>query len=489
MKINKWRLFLLLGLSLVLLLLLFPISAPIMAAAPAVTVSISPNPSNRVTGGDFWVNVNVTQVTDLNTYHLDVTYDPAIIQVMGTGGGPGVTGGQIVGQSIPITWGFNPSNVQGKISVAGNLNAQPGQGANGTGYLCRIHFVVVGSAGQTGTITPTNIGMFGTLGGPLTIQQAIPGSVNILYPPVTVSVSAPANVPAGGDFVARINTSLVANLSAYEFDITYNPAAIQVIGAEGGPGVTSGLIGSTVIPVDMWSYYPYLLHTPGTITVFGHIPFLGIVTGSGYVAEIHFHVLASSGQASINFTEHTPGWNMLIDNVANTITPVTWVGTTVNIVTSSNDTLSNLVMSTGTLSPVFASGTTSYAAGVSNSVSSITVTPTVNESHATVTVNGTAVASGTASGAIGLTVGANAISIVVTGQDTFTMTYTVTVTRAILLGDANGDGVVNMGDVTKVMRIILGLDPLTLGADANGDSIVNMGDATKIEMIILGVDS
>jgi hypothetical protein len=36
-------------------------------------------------------------------------------------------------------------------------------------------------------------------------------------------------------------------------------------------------------------------------------------------------------------------------------------------------------------------------------------------------------------------------------------------------GDANGDGLVNMGDVTKVERMILGLDPSTAGADASGE--------------------
>jgi hypothetical protein len=54
-------------------------------------------------------------------------------------------------------------------------------------------------------------------------------------------------------------------------------------------------------------------------------------------------------------------------------------------------------------------------------------------------------------------------------------------------GDANGDGVVNMGDVTKVELIVLGLADATPGADANGDGQVNMGDVTKIELVILGI--
>ncbi|WP_186424422.1 cadherin-like beta sandwich domain-containing protein [Pannonibacter sp. I15F10I1] len=94
-------------------------------------------------------------------------------------------------------------------------------------------------------------------------------------------------------------------------------------------------------------------------------------------------------------------------------------------------TLSNLVLSQGTLSPGFASGTTSYTASVDNAVTSLTVTPTVTDANATVTVNGTSVTSGSASDTINLNVGSNTVTVVVTAQDgTTTQTYTVTVTRA-----------------------------------------------------------
>jgi hypothetical protein len=98
----------------------------------------------------------------------------------------------------------------------------------------------------------------------------------------------------------------------------------------------------------------------------------------------------------------------------------------------SNDaTLSSLALSSGTLSPSFASGTTSYTASVTNATSSITVTPTTTDGTATVKVNGTTVTSGSASGNISLNVGANTITTVVTaGDGTTTQTYTVTVTRA-----------------------------------------------------------
>ena len=56
-----------------------------------------------------------------------------------------------------------------------------------------------------------------------------------------------------------------------------------------------------------------------------------------------------------------------------------------------------------------------------------------------------------------------------------------------MLGDANEDGEVNMGDVTTIERIILDLDAETVGADADGSGEIDMGDVTKAERIILGL--
>jgi len=99
---------------------------------------------------------------------------------------------------------------------------------------------------------------------------------------------------------------------------------------------------------------------------------------------------------------------------------------------STNATLSNLQPGNGTLSQAFASGTTSYTDSVDNAVSTITITPTATDANATIKVNGAAITSGTASGAIALAEGAKTvITTVVTAQNgTATKTYTVTVTRA-----------------------------------------------------------
>jgi len=104
-------------------------------------------------------------------------------------------------------------------------------------------------------------------------------------------------------------------------------------------------------------------------------------------------------------------------------------------VPSDDSTLSALSVSDGSgtvsLSPSFVAGTTSYTATVPYSVAEVTVTPTVNEPNATITVDSRAVSSASASQAVGLSVGnTNSIDIVVTAADpAFSTTYTVTITR------------------------------------------------------------
>jgi len=123
---------------------------------------------------------------------------------------------------------------------------------------------------------------------------------------------------------------------------------------------------------------------------------------------------------------------------ANTITTVVTAqdGTThktytitVNRPLSSNANLASLALSSGTLSPVFNSATTSYTASVSNATTSITATPTTSDATAEVTVNGVTVASGSASAGIPLLVGPNVITTVVTAQDGTINTYNLTVNR------------------------------------------------------------
>ena len=94
---------------------------------------------------------------------------------------------------------------------------------------------------------------------------------------------------------------------------------------------------------------------------------------------------------------------------------------TVTRAASSNADLSGLAISSGTLSPVFTSSGTSYTVDVLNSVTGVTLTPTLSDITSSVQVTGGST----------LVAGPNAITIQVTAQDRVTVkTYTVVVTRA-----------------------------------------------------------
>ena len=56
-----------------------------------------------------------------------------------------------------------------------------------------------------------------------------------------------------------------------------------------------------------------------------------------------------------------------------------------------------------------------------------------------------------------------------------------------LIGDVNGDGEINIGDVSSLINFILGYwpDEDSTRADLNGDGEINIGDVTKLIDIIL----
>lgn len=171
-----------------------------------------------------------------------------------------------------------------------------------------------------------------------------------------------------------------------------------------------------------------------TITATLPAPFsttIGILSSPG-VASKNLSVITTSTTESISFV--LAGY--LNSPISKTGSELMQSGATVPF-SISDATLSDLVLSQGTLSTTFAGSTYTYATSVVNSVSSLTVSPMATDANATVMVNGMAVASGAASDPINLSTGDNTVTITVTAQDGTTMqTYTVTVTRA----QASGGG-------------------------------------------------
>jgi len=53
-------------------------------------------------------------------------------------------------------------------------------------------------------------------------------------------------------------------------------------------------------------------------------------------------------------------------------------------------------------------------------------------------------------------------------------------------GDFNGNGRVDIGDVTRVAYMVVGLTPVDYAADFDGSGLVNVGDAAKIAWYYVG---
>jgi PKD repeat protein len=105
-----------------------------------------------------------------------------------------------------------------------------------------------------------------------------------------VSIEVVGYATANSDFIAKVNIGSVTDFDACNYDVTYDPAVLQVT------DVTDGLIGGTIIPVSSWGFIP--LSTQGSIRVIQNVEGTPGVTGAGYLAEIHFHVVGAAGNAS-----------------------------------------------------------------------------------------------------------------------------------------------------------------------------------------------
>lgn len=105
---------------------------------------------------------------------------------------------------------------------------------------------------------------------------------------VTVNIDTPAAVDPDSGFTASISISEVNDFDACNYDISFDVSVLRL------DGVTPGVIGSTEIPVDVYNEL-----SPGTYRVIQNIPGLAGANGSGYLAELHFHVIGAAGDSSL----------------------------------------------------------------------------------------------------------------------------------------------------------------------------------------------
>ena len=279
-----------------------------------------------------------------------------------------------------------------------------------------VSYTAVVSSGTSNiTLTPTtsNAGATVTVNG----TSATSGSPS----PITLNSGANTEtiVVTAKDGVTKLTYTVVITQgpSSNNFlsNLTLSTGSLSPVFAQATANYTVSLTSATTT----------ITLTPTTADANATVKVNGATVSSGSASNA---ILLSLGNNSI------PVVVTAQDGTTNTYTVVVTVTSTSGV--SNNANLSNISLSSGTLSPVFASGTTNYTATVSNATNSITLTPTTSDANAVVTVNGNPVASGVASGSLNLNVGSNLVTTVVTAQDGVTVnTYTVNVTRAAVISN------------------------------------------------------
>jgi hypothetical protein len=146
---------------------------------------------------------------------------------------------------------------------------------------------------------------------------------------VTVSVDTPAAVDPGSGFAASISINEVTDFDACNYDVTFDALVLQL------DDVTAGLIGSTAVPVDMYSEV-----SAGTYRIIQNVPGLSGANGSGYLADLHFHVIGTAGDNSpVDLS------NGVISDTAAVEIEATWVEGVVMVVTEASQANPPLVAS------------------------------------------------------------------------------------------------------------------------------------------------
>jgi|GEM_PF-212742 len=214
----------------------------------------------------------------------------------------------------------------------------------------------------------------------------------------------------------------VGNIFVADFSST-----LKMIPAGGGAvvAVSSGFIHPTGITVDI----------TGNLFV---ADFGGNVKRVNRTGGFYINPVLPAGLTFDNNTGVISGTPLVITSAKNYIaTAYNGSGGTskaINITVNAgpgNSALSNLVVSTGSLTPAFTSAQINYTMTVPSTTLSLTITPTSANPTALIKVNGAVVNTGSASASIPLATGNNAIVIGVTSKDgTTTTTYTLQVTRA-----------------------------------------------------------
>ena len=117
------------------------------------------------------------------------------------------------------------------------------------------------------------------------------------------------------DFNILIDIDNAYNLDSGQFDLAFDPGAIQIL------NVGNGAIGDTVVPVDLWATL-----NPGKIRVLFNFPGVQGICGTGHLAKIRARAIGKAGHPEPLAIQN----GLLVDKEAQSI-PSRWVDGKVNI--------------------------------------------------------------------------------------------------------------------------------------------------------------
>jgi hypothetical protein len=269
----------------------------------------------------------------------------------------------------------------------------------------------------------------------------------------SVSITAQPLLPSD---TVQINGQTTTSL-AVPLDAAGTTTTVRIVVSESNGNSTTYFILAKRAPLDGNNSLQNLSVAPGTLTPtfdMNHLAYtisvpntVGSVSVTPTLSEAAATMIvngqaATSGQGR-SVTLKGPGEDTTISIVVTAQNGREKSYTiTVSRGVSNNSKLGKLVISPGTLSPVFSAGTTGYKVNVpstvAGNVTSVTVTPTLQDTTATMTVNGQAATSGQAKTTPLPAPGSSVfINIVVTAQNKTQTTYSINVSRAALGGNNN----------------------------------------------------
>jgi hypothetical protein len=136
---------------------------------------------------------------------------------------------------------------------------------------------------------------------------------------VVLKADSPKTVSEGTTLDVKIDISEVMDLSAFEFDLSYDKNILQFAGDE--TGVTRGMISTSELEYGSLSWM-FVQGDEGKLRILGSISGTSI-NGTGYIIEVHFNVLGASGQTSyLTLSKIKPRnrtFDYLFDSKGNTI--------------------------------------------------------------------------------------------------------------------------------------------------------------------------